>query len=834
MKLVPVLLVGTILSTIHAPGNATGIAPGPGLGRAAFVDTVADASKLLKSGKAEEAVALLEEHLRFQVGDPDTLDLYGQALAKLDRNDEAAHSFDQALAQLEEKDRRAAAIKKRLSRADELARKRESVLAKITDRMLDSAERLQKEGYSERALTILERLTPIATGKDRREVRKLVDEIRAATTEVKLDSEVNSERPDTGWKTYEFESEHYVIEANLEPEVTERVGDVMDAVFDYYVQLYFDGKRKGGRKATIRIYATHPEMMSHWSGPDRGGGLGGWWSPGEWKVTTYDYRAAGQTLDDMLETLFHEASHQFMTMLAGGGNTPSWLNEGTASFFEGATAMADRRVLWPDAAAGRLRNLNAMLAGQMKSPSFRDVISYNQPGSYPGEYYAWGWGLAYFLQQYEDAASLEYVFRPLYAEYREAAIKNPSKPDEIFEQVFLGKASPLGHATIEEFEADWREWIKGVYLQYFGQARRDLRLEQLERYVKAADKAAKKGKKATVPEGDLLLRALGHIEFVRTKVDDPDRPDPKLLLSQADILERLDRAGSAAPLLEQVLGMTNSGEFELPDKEVAELETRLTKIDAKNAPLRTARARAKGLSVTARRLIDSYSEGDEPLILRSYSLAKLTGAVLDDTEVLLPLAAELRQQAVDAGLLRGSLYKLTTRPGDWTTIFNNQETAWELAEDRIAIEGVRPVGKICTAVPISGEYEVRARFIREGKVRRSSFHGVIFSGTSGGDWMVIGLSGSNGGLMMKRILNAGGAVTDLPLTSRRPVPPVKHDEVLELAVHVHPDGFFEVTLGDRDPVPFQMPLAVPAVGHVGLYVKDGSNVLEDLVVEIMP
>ena len=44
----------------------------------------------------------------------------------------------------------------------------------------------------------------------------------------------------------------------------------------------------------------------------------------------------------------------------------------------------------------------------------------------------------------------------------------------------------------------------------------------------------------------------------------------------------------------------------------------------------------------------------------------------------------------------------------------------------------------------------------------------------------------------------------------------------------------DATLGDRDPVPFTMPLAVPAVGHVGLYVKDGRNVLEDLVVEILP
>jgi hypothetical protein len=307
-----------------------------------------------------------------------------------------------------------------------------------------------------------------------------------------------------------------------------------------------------------------------------------------------------------------------------------------------------------------------------------------------------------------------------------------------------------------------------------------------------------------------------------------------LLLKQADVLERLDRPGSAAPLLEQVLGMASAGEFDLAEKEVAALEERLADLDAKNAPLRTARARAKGLSVSAKQLLSAYQDADESLLLRSYSFAKLTGAVLDDQEFLLPEARRLRELASEKGLLRGALYRMTSAAGDWKTIFNNQEDVFEVSPERVVIEGVRPVGKICTAVPISGEYEVRARFLREGKVRRSSFHGVVFSGTAGGDWMVIGINGLNGTLMMKRMLFAGDAVSDVALTSRRPIPPVKQGEVIELAVHVLPDGHTEVRLGDRDPVSFQMPLAVPAVGHVGVYVKDGRNVLEGLVVEILP
>ena len=825
MKVVPALiLAGTMLSASAAPG------------RAACSEVVEQARSLLKSGQTEEALAVLEDHLHFRIGDAETLELYGQALAKVGRNDEAAHSFDRALDLLDEKDRRASSIERLLRKSDRLAAKRERLLAKITDRMLDSAERLQKDGHGERALAILERLRPIAETKERAEIAALAAEIRSATTEVDLEASAGGERPSGGWPLVEIEGEHYDVEANLEPEVAQRVADVMDDIFSYYALLYFDGdvKKAGSRKATIRIHRDKAAMLDDWTGG--GNGPDGWWSPGAFEVHCYDSRTSTGDLEWMLEVLFHEASHQFMTLLEKGGNTPAWLNEGTASFFEGAVAMEDRRVLWPDAAPARLQSLVSMFGGGVENaPSFVDVISYSAQGSYPAEYYAWGWGLAFFLQQFEDPETLAYVYRPLYAEYRDRIIKRSgTSPRELFEDVFLGEGSPLGHETLAEFEATWRDWIKDeVYLPHFGREARDIRTERVERYLTAADRAAKK-RKAPVSEEDLLLRALGQIEFVRTSIDDAQRPDAELLLTQADVLERLDRAASAAPLLEQVLGMAAAGELELEDKELVELEQRLSRIDSKNAALRSARGRARGLAVTARRLLDEYEDADDRLLLRSYSFAKLAGAVLDDEEHLLPVATRLRQEALEAGLLRGAVVRMTTAAGHWKTIFNNQETAFELGEERIALEGVRPVGKICTGVPIAGEYEIRARFLREGKVRRSSFHGVVISGTAGGDWLIIGISGNAGGLMMKRLVLSGGGVVEVNLRSIRPTPPVRADERIELGVHVTPDGHVSVTLGDRDPVPFSMPLAVPAVGHVGLYVKDGRIALEDLVVELLP
>ena len=55
-------------------------------------------------------------------------------------------------------------------------------------------------------------------------------------------------------------------------------------------------------------------------------GLGGWWQPGQNVVHAYDTSTTNGTREELLGTLFHEASHQFMTALCnqGGGWAPAW------------------------------------------------------------------------------------------------------------------------------------------------------------------------------------------------------------------------------------------------------------------------------------------------------------------------------------------------------------------------------------------------------------------------------------------------------------------------------------------------------------------------------
>jgi hypothetical protein len=790
-----------------------------------------EARSLAAAGKWQEAAETLQVYLRSAIGDWEVHDLLGQALLKLGRRDEAAYAFQTALERLDaggEGERLASQLARQLQKADPLTQRREAFLRKSARTLREVGEELDDRGHRERALEVLERIRPLAAG-DAGELARVdarIAAIRATTTEVSLDEATIAERPPGGWPLLQLESAHYDLRANLEPQVAQRVADVMDDIFASYIQIYFDGdaKRVSARKARIRIWPTHEDMLSVWSGPST---PGGWWSPGDWEVTCYDTRTDTGSLDPMLQTLFHEASHQFMSMLGEGA--PAWINEGTASFFEGAKAMADHRVLWPDAARDRLGTLREFLAHD-RPPSVADVVGYGGPGSYPGEYYAFGWGLVYFLQQFEDPRTLEYVYRPMYARYRDLTIQRGSDPRKLFDEVFIGPKPPL-FASFGAFEQLWKSWIQEeVWPLHFGPEVRQRRERLVERYIAAAD-AARGKSRSPVSEQELCLRALGHVEFIRTRLDPPETPDPALIARQADLLERVGRAASAAPLLEELLRLAAEETYPISQAEYEALEQRLSRIDRKNAPLRLARTRAQNLAVPARRLLAEYEAAKPPMLLRAYSFAKLAGLALQDQGGLLASAERLRDVARAADLLRGALYPLAG--SSWKTLFTNPEIAFERGEERVAIEGTRYVGRICTDVPLSGEYEIRARFLRVGETSRSTFHGVVVSGTEDADWMVIGFDWK-GRLGLKWITVAGGGTSDKAIAWSDLSAPLQPGEPLELAVRVFPDGRILVRAGEREPVEFQAPLALPSKGFAGIYAKDGRTVLENALVEVFP
>lgn len=810
------------------------------LGAGTAGDALSTARELANSNKWDEVVTTVEEHLRENAPSPQLDDLYGTALFQLGRKDEAAHYLERAYTTWPEGDKEAAKVRKRLMDADPLFGRRESLMKKAAKDLLDSAKALEASGQKVRAMELLQRVQPLARGPDLAGIKELIGKIRSSTTAVDLTATAGK-RPAEGWPEITVESKRYVMRAHLEPSVAELLGHTMDEIFEYYVKIYFDGNTAylDPRKATIVIHPDQADLRKGWTQDD--GAPEGWWSPMDWEVHAYDTRPNTGRLDWMLETLFHEASHQFMTMLARGGLTPAWLNEGTSSFFEGASAMADGTVLWPDAARERLRSLYSMLTiksdGGGRIPSFLDVISFYKPGSYPGEYYPWGWGLVYYLQQYEDPATLEYPYRALYMKYRDEVVRKGGEPKAAFERVLVGAGTPRGNQTLEDFERDWRKWIvETIYPLHFGSSRRELRMAEVERYVKAAKAAAAEvaaKKTPKVPEAELLLRALGHLDYVRTKIDDTKKPKPEILLLQAELFEKVGQGGAAATILEDLVEVAESGDWTDGASQVEALNKRIAKLDKKNAALIGARQRSRNLARSADKLVTDYLAEPLNYRLRAYTLASLAATAFDDATGLGEKANELKDVARESGTLKGAATALTGPKESWKTIFTNLETKFEVSAEKLELGAVRPVGRICVAVPLKGEYEVRAKLTRVGPIETGAQHGLVVAGTPDGSWAVVAID-HEGKLTLKRLVYDGSSVNETTVLSVKLATPPPPDVPFEMGARVTDDGSIDVTIAGDGPYPFRMPIERASTSFAGVYVKNGSITMEAAVVEQAP
>ncbi|MBK7643078.1 MAG: hypothetical protein IPJ19_08505 [Planctomycetes bacterium] len=837
--LAPALLIlaGVALLPGAAPAPSTGgDKPGSDHARAA--------QEKLAARDYEGAARLLADDLRRGACDGATAELYARTLANLERPDEAAHWYEQA-AELYAGAGQDSASKQCISgvrRTDVLAARRDTFLAKLSTTLVDCAAELLEQGHNQRAIDLLERLPPVSTGKTAARVSELLAKARAAFERLEIGSAADAQ-PSAGRPLIEFESKYYKISANLEQEAAQRVADLMDDLHAFYVEVYFDGneKKARGAKATIRIHPDRADMLKSWSG---GPPPEGWWSPGENTVHCYDSRTNSTgtggpgSLDWMLETLFHEASHQFMTLLAQGGFVPAWINEGTASFFEGTVAMADHRVLWPEAARMRLGSLVQQLA--QGKPSARDVISYDAPASYPAEYYSFGWGLVYFLQQYEDPQTLDYVFRPFYARYRGEVIKHGGEPLKVFEQVFLGKDSPLGWKSFEDFDRDWSRWIREEVATQNGtdSRARTLRLERMRAELAAAELSAKEGKKARVPEKDLLARALSHAEYVCTAID-RDKPDGDLLVQQAEILERLGRPSAAAPLYQRVLDLADASRVKLDLARYAELEKRLKQLDAKNAALRTARSRTLELGRSAEKLLGDYEKAEPPLVLRAYTFAALASGVLKDDKELAEATVRLRERARAAGRMLGSIRELAGEASAWKNTYWGAEDStpqhrFQVAQGSVDLVTTRMLGYINASLEAHGEYEVRGKLARTGKIELGSACGLTIAGREGADWFLAGIDDKGqAGLWSVRITRNSPS-TPKRIAFLRLEKPVEPGESPELAAHVYADGKVELKVGERATVIGSIPLDGAIPRYAGIFVKNGAASVSDLLLELYP
>lgn len=255
-----------------------------------------------------------------------------------------------------------------------------------------------------------------------------------------------------GWTV---KTDNYTVMTNISHRMAKSVARAMEQMNRYYREVYQHKLTGGGTaRCTIRIYATRADF-------DRCEGVHspsvrGFYSPLKNLVVTYDPRSDGYPFEKIWRTLFHEASHQF-TRMTSTGTIPGWLNEGTATYFEGACIQPNGRVAANLVPEHRLRALVSTL--KYGRPSLREVISYFEPGSYNGSYYPVGWGLVYFLHNYEDENSNR-IYLPLYRRYAKT-YRSGGKHDSVarFEQYFIRKAKQTDVKSLADFEKRFKQWI---------------------------------------------------------------------------------------------------------------------------------------------------------------------------------------------------------------------------------------------------------------------------------------------------------------------------------------------------------------------------------------
>ncbi len=391
----------------------------------------------------------------------------------------------------------------------------------------------------------------------------------------------------TEWdKAWELETEHYKVRTNAGYRVLMTTAHAMEQVQVFY-RLFHQYRTKNEKIpiANVWIFKNAGEYKTLGHQPVD-------WAAGHWdgtSVVTYDPRGEGSDagLADLLNTLFHEASHQF-TSLAGGGSVPAWLNEGMASFFEGTRLLSNGKLDWNLIAAQRLYPLVDDIKADKHKLS--DVIQ-GQVDDYR-VYYPWGWGICYYLYNAEDAEG-HLLYRASMRDYFQKY--NTDQHLARFTEFFVTTPKVAGVATIEDFEKRFRAWILDLADADRG------KIDVARKFEERGDQQSKLGDWARAVE--LYDRSLQR---------DPDYPE--VLWKLAHALEQKGETDRAAGVLRQWLTVLAPGFLDgtadaETQKRRADALARIPKLDTSAKRLAEIREKFHGDSLA---LAGDYDTGGFP------------------------------------------------------------------------------------------------------------------------------------------------------------------------------------------------------------------------------
>jgi uncharacterized protein DUF1570 len=336
---------------------------------------------------------------------------------------------------------------------------------------------------------------------------------------------------------FERQTRHYDLYTNVSWEFAETAASAMDQVNEFYREVFRYKKKARAKIHVMRKRSDFDKMALKILGrPQESLSIGGYWVAGLRTLVAYDrsYNDLGRGRDDLWNTMFHEASHQFMTLLSKGRqNAPAWLNEGTACYFEGCQIKSDGTIVKNAPALQRLRSWH-YIENSNNRHSLEELIAHprniepaNGSWSYEGHFYPYGWALVYFLLNYEENDRRVYgvavtddgkiradykavrkagrlVYRDAYNKYLKYFTENGSGGDqfhalEMAKKFFVDEIKDPDVPDWEAFESRWRKFTTSLYLEdqsgqdiadvYQARARGYLLAKDFERARMAAEMA---------------------------------------------------------------------------------------------------------------------------------------------------------------------------------------------------------------------------------------------------------------------------------------------------------------------------------------------------------
>jgi len=295
-------------------------------------------------------------------------------------------------------------------------------------------------------------------------------------------------------EAYVHETAHYTIRTNTSPAAAEHIGALMEEALGEYRRLtgYY---AEDLPRFIINAYATKEEYEAvakkHGFPADTTNGL---YTPVQPAAIHLPYVTdQGRSPD---ATLLHEGAHQFIDQVmsfnvpAAGRlmGVPLWLNEGLATYMEGAITDDGRfeagRVNGP-----RLKHLKRLIRAD-EYPSLHEVMSRRYGQQFSVEDYAVAWGVVYVLnhesdpkrrqdkqgslQLYLETCRLGFFTDPVEG-FSSEFLRNGKLPPN-FERLwaaYTARQSPIFFqriiagpgVTIEAWERDWARKIRQIKLK---------------------------------------------------------------------------------------------------------------------------------------------------------------------------------------------------------------------------------------------------------------------------------------------------------------------------------------------------------------------------------